>query len=195
MRKCFFYLTAVTIICVALPAAPRAQSIANGGFESGSKSLPDGWFPTYTDRMKETVEKVSFFWDKEIKHGGERSVAIEISKNFPWRLDVHYNWTTKMEGWEVGKTYEVTAWVKTQNTRQPAFLIVQCWDSNEKRMLSLSQPNRRILGNEDWATIKTKFKVPKGTGVVRIRAGVSTTENNSGCKVWFDDVQVAEVSK
>jgi hypothetical protein len=203
-------LTVMAMLTLVSPVftVARAQTLGNGGFEVGMKQ-PDGWYPTYTDWLRSTVEKVEFKWDKQIKHSGERSVSIEILKDHPAYL-IFYNWTAVVEGFLIGQTYELTAWVRTENVKRSPMVMVQFWKEIPKRpewIIVEDRPRPRpwsdylighrrtfdkLDGSRDWTLVSLKFKVPKHTHEVRIRAGVSTEYFNIG-KVWFDDIRVVEM--
>ena len=68
--------------------------------------------------------------------------------------------------------------------------MVQCWDENNKMVgFFTTQRTYQIQGTTNWTEVKTDFTVPEGTKEVRIRAGITSPENNGG-KVWFDDIKI-----
>jgi hypothetical protein len=50
-----------------------------------------------------------------------------------------------------------------------------------------------VKGTTDWTRVSTRLTVPEGTGVVRIRAGLSS-QKNQGAKAWFDDLSLVPVA-
>ena len=195
MRNMNHVFSSLCLLLVLLvrPVICISQTIPNGGFERGAKDQPDVWFSTYTDWLRPTVESVIFHWDKEIRHSGERSVSIRVYKTFRGP-EVHYNWTAPIEGWQAGSTYEVTAWVRTQNLKRRAFLVIQVIRGGELiDLIDRAKPG--VKGTQDWTQIKTRFKVPRGTAVLQLRIGATADGSNKDWKVWFDDIEITKVEK
>jgi hypothetical protein len=73
--------------------------------------------------------------------------------------------------------------------------MAQCWSKEGKRILGggSTQFTVPVAGTTDWTRVSARFKVPEGTGVVRIRAGLTSLEN-PGAKAWFDDVALVTVA-
>ena len=183
-------------LCVALALAACSKTpedlLAHGGFEPQSdlQKSPAGWFATV---VPETEDFVRFAWDDQVKHTGERSVSIAIDPAHPEGV-IAYNWTETVPGFEVGKSYELSGWVRTENMTGPAWIVAQCWDDSRGKMLAFgtTQTDYPISGTTDWTRVGTVFTVPAGTAEVRIRAGIVAPENNGG-RAWFDDLAVREV--
>ncbi len=176
--------------------APLADStvpqdlVTNGGFEPVGGSMdqaPYSWFAT---RVARTSEHMAFIWDSTVAHSGKRSVAITINQDHP-NDKIAYNWTQGLQGWEAGKTYQLTGWVKTRGLSGPAWICVQSWDSTREKMLGFetTQTAYPVSGTTDWTEVKTNFTVPAQTREVVIRAGSSSPENRNGT-VWYDDIHV-----
>jgi hypothetical protein len=201
----FILLLAIFIIaaqfCSGEPSDSKEKSkmtsdgVENGGFEvkSPESGDPQGWYAT---RLPETMEHVEFGSDAEQAHEGDNSVFISIKKTHPEKHSggpIAYNWTQVIP-FEIGKTYELTGWVKTQDLKTPAFIVVQCWATSFENMaLFTTQREYKIIGSNDWTPVKVAYTVPSGTGEVRIRAGIRAPDNIGG-KVWFDDIQVKLLS-
>jgi hypothetical protein len=94
----------------------------------------------------------------------------------------------------VGKSYELSGWVRAESLSGPAWIVVQCWNDAKDEMLAFAttQKDYPIMGTSDWAQVKTVFNVAAGTAEVRIRAGIATPENRGG-RVWFDDLRIREL--
>jgi hypothetical protein len=173
--------------------APERSLLANGGFESvaANSSDPESWFATRVPHAAGHFVLAS----SSVAHSGQRSAVVEIGDNHPDQK-IHYNWTAPAEGWKVGETYELSGWIKTENVKQPAFIMAQ--------FLSETGPNGKLLGgattqtvhpvqgSTDWTRVSTLLKVPEGTGAVRIRAGLSSHDNR-GAKAWLDDISLVKV--
>jgi len=71
---------------------------------------------------------------------------VAIGDNHPG-LRVDYNWTTEVQGWKAGETYELSGWIKVEKAKQPAFIMVQFWDKNEDKKL------RRMIGGAGDAQV------------------------------------------
>jgi hypothetical protein len=48
-------------------------------------------------------------------------------------------------------------------------------------------------GTTEWKRVSTRLKVPEGTRVVRIRAGLPS-QDNGVAKAWFDDLALVSVA-
>lgn len=164
------------------------QNNFNGGFEVNPEQYgnPDGWFAT---RVPQTIEYVHFAWDSTEHHIGSYSVSIAIDSTHPQDL-IAYNWTRIFADFKVDKQYSISGWIKTLNLNETAWIVVQCWDENQKIIgFSSNQYSQPVQGTTDWTLVKTDFTVPDGTKEVRIRAGIASPKNIGG-KVWFDDIKI-----
>ena len=133
----------------------------------------------------------------KLAHGGKRSVLVAIGENHPG-LRVDYNWTTEVQGWKAGETYELSGWIKVEKAKEPAFIMVQFWDKNEdrkaRRMIggAGTEKDFPVKGDTEWTKVTTRFTVPKGTGSLQLRAGLSS-KGNRGAKAWLDDLSLVKV--
>jgi hypothetical protein len=162
----------------------------NGGFEKSvynDSQLGVGWFPTI---LPETSGFVQFNWDSEVKHSGEFSVSISIKENYPVKDTVAYNWTKPFMPVKVNQPYVLKGWIKTSNLKEPAFIVVQCWDSKYNMIgFSTSCKDYPLIGTNDWKEVKVNFVPPQNTAEVRIRL-CSSAPFNTGGKVWYDDISI-----
>jgi hypothetical protein len=153
---------------------------------------PEEWFGT---RLPKTAGHFLMGASKTVAHGGQRSVMVAIGDSHP-ELRVAYNWTAVAKGWKAGESYELSGWVKTEDVKQPAFIMVQFWseDGMHGKMLggATTQIAHPVKGTTDWTRVSTRLKVPEGTAVVRVRAGLSS-QDNGGAKAWFDDVALVKI--
>jgi len=166
-----------------------SELLVGGSFESQStfQKTPSDWFPTIVPRTKEFVD---FEWDDQVAYDGNRSVSIAIDLAHP-EDQIAYNWTKTITGYEEGKTYELSGWVKAEKLNGPVWICIQCWDEAKTKMLGFNttQGDYPITGTTDWTQVGTVFTVPAGTAEVRIRAGIATPDNRGG-RAWFDGLSV-----
>ena len=182
--------------CSGVPADKRpsvtGNLVENGDFEQASPGMngPEGWYATV---LPETEQHVTFEWDDAVAHSGERCVSVAISDLHPEER-VDYNWTQPVGGCRPGETYELRAWVKPENLRSSAFIVVQCWNVTLSEMLGYASTHQEmpVLGTTDWTPVRATFTVPEDTHEVRIRAGISCPMSKGG-KAWFDDVKITPV--
>jgi hypothetical protein len=164
----------------------------DGGFESYSslQKTPTGWGCT---ELPATSDLVDFVWDSDTHYRGKRSISIKIDESHP-NERIAYNWYATVQNWEVGKHYELSCWVKTQDLKGPAWVCVQCWDESNTEMVNFAttQKDYPITGTSDWQQVGTVFAVPDGTHRVLVRAGIATPDNRGG-QVWFDELHVRQV--
>lgn len=187
--------TLILVACILMSTvgcSTKPHLLANGGFEpqSALEKRPGDWYAT---ELPHTKEFVSFEWDERVVHTGKRSVSIAIASSHPDEV-IAYNWTKAVPACQVGKSYELSGWVRAENLSGPAWIVVQCWNDAKDEMLGFAttQKDHPIMGTSDWTQVKTVFTVPAGTEEVIIRAGIATPENRGG-RVWFDDLRVGEL--
>jgi beta-lactamase regulating signal transducer with metallopeptidase domain len=172
---------------------PVVSLIANGGFEELREDSddPKAWFGT---RPTRTAGHFFLAVSPRVAHSGQRSAVVEIGDSHP-DFKVAYNWMADANGWQAGETYELSGWIKVENAKRPAFIVAQCWNEDGKRMygFATTQTTFLVKGTTDWTRVSTRLKVPEGTSVVRIRAGLSS-QDNLGAKAWFDDLALVTVA-
>jgi hypothetical protein len=170
---------------------PAKSLLPNGGFEEAQdySNDPAGWFGT---RVPQTAGHFLMAASPQVAHGGKRSVFVAIGESHP-ELKVAYNWTALATGWQAGKTYELSGWVKVENAKKTAFIMCQFWsgEGTERKMIggATTQFSSPVTGTTDWTRVRTRLTVPEGTKELRIRAGLAS-EGNLGAKAWFDDVSL-----
>jgi len=166
--------------------------IGNGGFEQGGATAeePSTWRRT---RAGIAQRHVTFSWDDEVAHSGERSVSIAIDDAHP-NVEVNHNWNQHVTGFEPGARYLVSAWVKGENLKETAFFVVQCWNYQMSEVLRVAsnQQGDEVIGTTDWIRIETTLEVPQKTGRMVVLAGLASPENRGG-RVWFDDVAIQRI--
>jgi hypothetical protein len=185
-----FLIAVLPIFIINLACNSRfLKKSFNGGFEikKVNANEPQGWFAT---RVPQTSNFVKFVWDSTVKHSGSYSVSISIDSTHPNEI-IDYNWANSFPDFEINKKYSISGWVKTINVKTTAFLVVQCWTGSYNKMISFftNQGRQPVTGTTDWKFVQYDFKVPEGTKIVLVRAGLAAPDNNGG-KVWFDDINI-----
>jgi hypothetical protein len=183
----------LVLALLLLSACSRPPGLMTGGdFEPVSEfeGVPTGWYAT---RVPETTGHVSFEWDREVAHSGERSISIAIAEDHP-EQPVAYNWTRAVNGWEVGGVYELEGWIRTDSLAETAWIVVQCWNLEREDLVGFAttQADFPLRGTHDWTRVGLVIEVPQGTEQLRIRAGIAAPDNRGG-KVWFDDIAIRRV--
>ena len=185
-EKIFFVLLLVTSACGAL----NTKSNINGGFENAVDEIaPDGWSANKLPQIKKYAE---FSLDNSVSHGGNKSIKISILKNHPSQ-SIIYNWVRRLDGLNVGETYELRCWVKLMNIKITPFLNIEFW--NNDLSIGSASTSKKILNvkNNSWQLIKTVFFVPQATTKIILSAGINGMNNNGGI-VWFDDLTISMIS-
>ncbi len=88
---------------------------------------------------------------------------------------------------DVGKTYRLTGWIKTENAtgnNQIAFF----WYSGNMWTYQGEVRTKNITGTQGWTKVSVTGKVPEGTTFVRVNL---ISEKNTGTAL-FDDISLAE---
>lgn len=190
-------LISAFIICIAFSltvAGTANQQDFNGGFEreGPQEGMPEGWSTAFLFRTRDQVE---FSWER-LAHSGNYSVSIEILNTHPYDT-VAYHWNRTFEPFEVGKTYEISGWVKTRDLKLPPFIGVQLLGEESKLndWIQLKCDGyEKLIGTTNWTYLETRFKVPVGTDWVRVCAGITSPANING-KAWFDNIVISPVSE
>jgi hypothetical protein len=192
MTRFFVLLIISAVLSYASCAFAGDESgsiVRNGGFEIGTETGIDPvvWRAT---RVPQTSEHVSFDWDHKIFCSGDRSVSISIHETHTDDR-IHYNWNQHILGFIPGETYELSAWIKTENLKTTAFIVVQFWNLEMTEVIgSASIENKdKVTGTSDWLQVRATVEVPDETKRMVILAGLEAPANRGG-KVWFDDIQI-----
>ena len=160
--------------------------LPNVGFEmTDSKGKVSGWHPT---RVPRNQGHYIIQRDSSIAHSGKYSVSISISSDHPSSSPVAYNWVTNLAHFKTETDYKLTGWIKTQSAVHSPSIITQCW--KDKKIIGYGTTAVETLfeGDQDWTKVGYRFRIPKGTEQVLVRAVCSN--QNKGGTVWFDDVTV-----
>ena len=155
----------------------KGQNLAlNGSMESlNSERGADWWNPgrfegSAKDGTMATVD------------GGRRGKCISISKS-----GERAAYDQGPIPVDVGKTYRLTGWIKTQDAtgnNQIAFF----WYSGNMWTYQSEARTKNVTGTNDWTKVSVTAKVPEGATLVRINL---ISEKNSGTAM-FDDIALVE---
>jgi hypothetical protein len=158
---CFFSLLIV-------PELFAQNLIPNGDFERGLVEWSSLW-----TRDADAGQVRS---DREVVHGGQRSVRIEHHGQQDWSFG-----TNERIHVAAGELYMLEAWVKVQGEGD-AVLCVVTQDADDG-VLHWSYAERRTGQTEDWVLLRSRFVVPGGCVYIRPRL-----IGNRPSTVWLDDV-------
>lgn len=199
-------LPAAATRVAAAPGSGRAGNLLpNPGFEDGGLFSPTDWDTTVAG-----VPTVLFYWDDDVKHGGERSVSIINAGD---ALPVWHNWNHMFlhAGHLVGRDLELTVWVRSaQMGGGRGYVMLQAYRDtvmNKARDEGTTRDEARTamgfkyaddpqleLGwarqyfsaeHDEWTPLKVRMFVPPTTNLVLVRLGIY----GSG-QVWFDDAEL-----
>lgn len=141
------FLTIGLLLISITPAL--AATLPNGAFEFATSdgTAPAGWRPVAGMAGEAAVDLA---WS-DLAHNGERSIAITVDP----AADVApgaYNWATDITDFQVGATYEVSAWARSESLTSTASLVVQCWDEDRSEILAFgtTEAGYRLTGTMDW---------------------------------------------
>jgi hypothetical protein len=177
--------------------ASEAPVVANPGFEQvrepitlpqGWGVLPQGWHLTHLPNQAHLVH-----YETTTGEGQEsRAMLITVTTDHPDKK-IAYNVHQDLPGFKAGKSYRVSANVRTQGLRTAPFICVQCLDVSKAKFVGFAgTPDRELTSDiEQWERIETKITVPEGTATFRVRVGI-TDDNNQGGTVMIDDIEVVE---
>lgn len=154
--------------------------VENGDMEAGSGSLPSN-FTSWSNGG------ATFSWDSAEYHAGYKSAKIFVGSRSSSTFYQNLN------GWEVGKTYTVSGWVKTNsvdnNPDVDASINIEMKDGAGA---IISQVNgQQLSGTVDWTRVTFKYTVPVGTETVTLNLLLWDTKGT----VWFDDISSVEEFK
>ncbi len=164
--------------------------VSNPGFEQISKQAgrPQGWQFTSLQNEAHLVR-----YETKVGEGQEsRALLITVAGNHPDKK-VAYNAYQDVPGIIAGKSYRVSAKVRTQGLRTLPMIVVQCLDSSESKFVACARSPERALKDDiqQWERIETTVLVPDGTATFRLRIGIPA-ESNAGGTAMIDDIEVVE---
>lgn len=174
-------------------AATGKPAVTNPGFEELAEQagVPSGWSYTF---LPDAEHLVRYERSPVAGDGRENSaLSIKVAADHPSK-QVAYNAHQDVTQATVGKTYRVSAKVRTKGLRTLPMIAVQCLDADGEKPLALARsPGRELTGDvETWQRVEAEVTVPEGTSVVRLRIGIPA-EGNAGGTALIDDVEIVEI--
>lgn len=178
MNRISFFASAV-ISAVSFSAS--GLMLSNGSFEAVKDGKPEGWrivSPCYrVDSRGGLNGSSALVWESESPCAGSQSFLQDLS------------------GWETGKTYRLSARVKTSGFKHDASrargvkLSLNWYDSNGK-WIAGAYTQDFVESDFEWAPVSVvSRKIPANA----VRVGINCyVEKNCSGKVYFDDVKVEE---
>ncbi len=184
--------------------APRANLLSNPGFEEGGLFSPTDWDTTVAG-----VPTVLFYWEPDVKHGGNKALSIVNAGDI---IPIWHNWNQMLPAAQkfAGKDLELTVWTRSAQLSGRGYVMIQCYRdtvmnyaiarnmTREKARLELGykfadDPQlemgwaRQYFSSEssDWTERKVRVYVPPTTDLVIVRFGLFGPG-----QVWFDDAQL-----
>jgi hypothetical protein len=134
-------------------------------------------------------------WDKTVGHGDTFSIRLESKGASPACCLVDVGRDRFMDPLVEGATYELRAWVKTENVTGPGVRLglahaVAKYPGVTGEALPIEQRwSEPVTGTRDWTRIVVKgLPVPKDTMVTNLRLELDGTG-----RAWIDDVELALV--
>ena len=100
-----------------------------------------------------------------------RRCLITVADDHPDKV-VAYNAMQDVPGFVAGKSYRVSAKVRTQGLRNMPFICAQCLDSSKSKFVGFAGTPKRALQADiqEWERIETTVLVPEGTATFRLRS-------------------------
>lgn len=126
--------------------------------------------------------------DTAVRHGGNPSVRLEASSSASDAEarsgDVHLT---------IGKTYELTGWVRTENLAAPDLdrspIASGAALTMESMPFDVHSPS--IGGNHDWTRLSLRFVASRADDRILLTAGRGGALQGNA---WFEDVSIEEVA-
>ena len=184
--------------------ASDAPVVSNPGFEQvreqislpeGWGLMPQGWHLCYLPNEQHLVRYETKVDEETKADEGQESKAllITVAGDHPDKV-VCYNAMQDVPGFVAGKSYRVSAKVKTSGLHNMPFICVQCLDSSKSKFVGFAGTPKRELSADiqQWERIETTILVPEGTETFRLRVGIAS-EGNAGGTAMIDDIEVVEI--
>ncbi len=182
------------LLTIVLGLAINSDSaVINGGFEQKDPltGMPSGWSFTSLPGKQNLVcygtESIGAN-DKE-----NRALVISVAEGHPAER-IAYNAHQSLKRLVAGKTYRVSANVRTKGLTTLPMIVVQCLDKTGTKYLGFARSAERKLSGDliEWERVTTDITIPDGTTVARLRIGIPA-EGNAGGKAVIDEVVVDEL--
>ena len=114
VRRLRLFVLLGVAACAAVATAGdepvRRNLVQNGDFELGPNSAggPAMWGAT---RVPQLAEHAALVWEDSLGHAGPHAVSIAIAESHPDDV-VNYNWSQYVLGYEAGRSYRVSTWIR-----------------------------------------------------------------------------------
>ena len=152
--------------------------LLNSGFEEGSNDIPTSWFKAIVP-----ADNLTMLWDDTVVYNGSRSVGIINYHDYI--NDTCNNWAQEIEDLPIGRTIEISGWIKTINSEDVG-MIIQCLDEEYNFVgANSTETFNPINGTNDWNFYKSSVFVPLKTNKIIVRLFLCGTG-----EAWFDDVKL-----
>lgn len=181
----------LTLLLVLVATADPV--VINSGFEQKDErtGMPSGWLFTSIPDRRNLVE----YNTRVITTDGQptNALTISVAVDHPDQ-NVAYNVHQDLQGLAAGKSYIVSAKVRSEGLSSIPVIVVQCMDGEGKGHLQFARsPEKKLPADlKQWERVETKFTVPDGTSAVRLRIGIPAKGNAGGTAI-IDDVAVDEI--
>ncbi len=166
-----------------IPSLLGGPALFNGDFEEWNGASFSGW--SQVREYNGRVWNGRFFRDESVKHGGAASLRLENAADTDM-VQVSQN-VTVGDGLSVGKTYRLSAWLKTGDMAKPNAVGFAVFKPELK---STGAGGRLVFpaAGEDWTRRSAEFTVPEGATMLRIMINVE-----GRAKAWVDGMTLEEV--
>ena len=161
--------------------------LSNGGFERSAKG---DWFAGW-DQVRSYQGRA---WngraarDEAAKHSGASSLRVENGADDDIvQVSQNVAVTEPGNGFAVGRTYRLSAWLKTGLLARPGAINFAFFGP---QMKSLGTNGRLPFpaAQSDWSRATAEFTVPEGAGLMRIMIHLE-----GKARAWVDDMTLEEV--
>jgi hypothetical protein len=152
--------------------------LLNSGFEEGENDHVSHWIQAIVP-----YENLSMHWDDVTYFNGSKCVGIKNTHIY--NRTVANNWAQEIRKIPIGKTVELTGWIKTKDAEE-VVMVIQCFDKNYNfTAFGTTETPDPITGTTDWTLYEASVKVPIKTRIIYVRLVLVGTG-----EVWFDDVKL-----
>lgn len=155
---------------------PGENVLVNPSMDSNPGKHPHGWT---AGRFFGSDNKGTFATSQAGRNG---STCVSISNS-----TAPAAWDASPIPVDPGKTYTLTAWIKTKDATGRSVVALYWYSGNQWTVLG-TPSTQPITGTQDWTKVTVTGKPPKDTALVRVNL---ISEDNGGT-TWFDDVTLTE---
>jgi hypothetical protein len=168
--------------------------IQNGNFEQGYSdyfpNVPKYWEPELPQKNYSSVLSL----DQSVVWEGTYSLRMVAPQNGEWDVGPIFQ-TSDYDTVTPGKTYELTAWIKSEGKewQNEWYVITLQWMTNDGQPLGeVTIPDSdRTPVNYDWKKFTIRGVAPEGARRLRVKL----LQHFGHGKTWFDDIKVKEINQ